>query len=250
MNGFLQDLRYGFRMLRKSPGFAAVAVLTLALGIGANTAIFSVINAVLLRPLPVRDPQRLAIVGDPARVHSLSTGSPRSDLLSVPMYRELQRQQDAFESLAATSYLGPASMVSFDQAGQTTTPERVAARMVSGNFFSVLGIDAVQGRVFREEADGPPGSAPVVVISYAYWRRQFNRDPNVIGRTLRVNGFPLTIIGVMPQQFTGEVVGDSLDLWVPLNMQRQAIPGPDRLDNVEASWLVLIGRLQPGISVE
>src|SRR5512146_1825811 len=122
MDSLLKDLKYGARMLLKSPGFAMVAVLTLALGMGANTAIFTVINAVLLRPLPVRDPQRLAVVGNPARVHSMSNGSPRSDLFSVPLYRELQREQDVFDGLAATGSPGSA-MISLGEAGQVTAPE-------------------------------------------------------------------------------------------------------------------------------
>src|SRR5437868_2900536 len=143
MQTLLKDLRYGLRMLRKSPGFTVVAVLTLALGIGANTSIFSVINAALLRTLPVRDPQQLAIVGDPARVHSFSTGSPRTDLLSEPLYQELVRTQDAFDGLAATGYFGPDPTVSLDGQEQAGTPARASARIVTRNFFTVLGVDAM-----------------------------------------------------------------------------------------------------------
>ena len=249
MQTLLNDLRYGFRMLRKSPGFTVVAVLTLALGIGANTSIFSVINAALLRPLPVRDPQQLAVVGDPARVHSFSNGSPRTDLLSVPLYEELARTQDTFDGLAATGYLGPPPLVSLDQAGQATVAERASARIVSENFFSVLAADAAIGRIFRAEDGKSPGSDPVVVISYRFWERKFNRDPGVIGRTIRVNEYPLTVIGVMSRDFMGEVVGDSQDLWVPLMMQPQVMPAENRLNSVEASWLVLIGRMKDGLTL-
>ena len=250
MQTLLKDLRYGLRMLRKSPGFTTVAVLTLALGIGANTSIFSVINAALLRKLPVRDPQQLAIVGDPARVHSYSTGSPRTDLLSEPLYQELARAQDAFDGLAATGYLGPDPEVLVDEHEQTGTRARAAARIVSGNFFSVIGVDAIMGRTFRAEDEKAPGSDPVTVISYKFWERRFNRDPGVIGRTIRVNGYPLTVIGVMPRGFTGEVVGDSQDLWVPLMMQPQVMPAENRLNNVQDAWLVLIGRLKSGLTIE
>ena len=250
MQTLLKDLRYGFRMLRKSPGFTIVAVLTLALGIGANTSIFSVINAALLRTLPVRNPRQLAIVGDPSRVHSFSNGSPRTDLLSVPLYEELARTQDTFDGLAATGYLGPAPMVALDQAGQATVAERGSARIVSENFFSVLGVDAAIGRAFRAEDGKSPGSDPVVVISYTFWERKFNRDPGAIGRTVRVNGYPLTVIGVMPPEFKGEVVGDSQDLWVPLMMQPQVMHAENRLKSVEASWLVLIGRMKEGMTLE
>ncbi len=249
MATLLQDLRYGFRMLLKNPGFTAVAVLTLALGIGANTSIFSVINAVLLRKLPVRDPDRLAIVGDASRVHAISNGSPRADIFSVPLYRELERNQDAFDGLAATGYLGPTSMFSFDEAGQTSTPEKVNVRLVSGNFFSVLGIDAVIGRVFHTEAD-IPGAAPVAVISHGFWRTRFHQDPGAVGRTIRMNGYPLTVIGVTPREFTGEGVGDSVDFWIPLAMQPQVMPGYQWLNNVSASFLELFGRLKPGVSLD
>ena len=248
MTTLLQDVRYGFRMLLKAPGFTLVAALTLALGIGANTAIFSVINAALLRALPVREPQQLVVIGDPARVHSNSTGSPRADLFSVPLYEEMERQQDAFQGLAATGHFGPAPRVSV--AANGGSEERAQARVVSENFFAVLGIDAAMGRVFRAEDGGKPGGDPVVVISHAFWKERLGSDPGVIGRTLRVNGFPLNVIGVMPSYFTGEVVGDSVSLWVPLGMQEQVMPGDARLNDVEHSWLLMIGRLKPGVSLE
>lgn len=247
MNTLLQDLRYGFRLLLKSPGFSLVAILTLALGIGANTSIFSVINAAMIRTLPVRDPQRLAIIGDPTRVHSFSTGTPRSDVFSAPLYQELARQQDAFDGLAATGHFDPTPNVSLKEGA---TPFRAEARLVSGNFFSVLGIDAVLGRVFNSDDDLKSGADPVAVISYNFWERHLSRDPGAVGRTLRVNGYPLTIIGVMPQGFTGEVVGDSIGLWIPINMQEQVMPGDHRLNDVEASWLILMGRLKPGLSLQ
>ncbi len=249
MTSFVQDLRYGWRMLARSPAFTAVAVLTLALGIGANTSIFSVINAVMIRPLPVRDPGRLAIVGNPARVNAVSNGSPRTDLFSVPLYRELQRQQDAFAGLAATGYLGPTSLLALDEHGRAGAPQKVYARLVSGNFFSVLGIDAVLGRVFYTDST-VSGADPVAVLSFSFWRSRFNQDPGVIGRTIRMNGYPLTVIGVMPREFTGEAVGQSVDLWIPLSMQPQVMPGYEWLDSLSTSWLVLIGRMKPGMSLE
>ncbi len=248
MATFLQDLRYGFRVLLKSPGFAVVAVLTLALGIGANTSIFSVINAVLLRNLPVREPERLAIVGDPSRVHAISNGSPRADIFSVPLYHELQRHQDAFDGLAATGYLGPTSMFSLEEGGQLSTPEKVNARLVSGNFFSVLGVDAVLGRVFRSDND-TRGSDPIAVISYGFWRRRFHQDPAAIGRTIRMNGYPLTVVGITPPEFTGEAVGDAVDLWIPLSMQPLVMPGYEWLENLHTSFLELFGRLKPGLTI-
>ena len=250
MERLIQDMRYGARMMAKTPAFTAVAVFTLALGIGANTAIFSIINAVMIRQLPVRDPQQLVVVGDPARVHSNSTGSPRTDLFSVPLYQELQKSQDAFDGLAATGALSPSPMVALEEAGKQGEPQRAHARLVSANFFSVLGVDAVIGRVFRAEDEKGPGSDPLAVISYNFWRKRFNQDPGVVGRTMRVNGFPLTIVGIMPQGFAGEVVGDSLDFWAPIMMQPQLNAEGDRLNDAGSSWLLLIGRLRPGVSLD
>lgn len=239
-----QDLRYGARMLAKSPGFTVIAVVTLALGIGANTSIFSIINAALLRNLPVPNPQELVVVGDPSRVHSLSTGSPQTSIFSTDLYRELQRNQDVFTGLAATSDLSGAPTVTIDNGA----PERIYGRLVSGNYFSVLGVNAVQGSVFTGEDDNEHGAKPVVVISYKYWKRRFHQDANVIGKTIRLDGYPLTIVGVTPKEFTGEVVGDYQDMWVPMMLQPQVMPGRDYVHSQTSYWLTLIGRMKPGLT--
>ncbi len=248
METLLQDLRYGFRMLLRTPGFTAVAVITLALGIGANTEVFSIVNALLVRTLPVQQPYELAVVGNPARVHSLSHGSPQTDLFSYPLYRELLKGQQVFSDLAATGDL-PRAMVSVEEFGKAQAPESAKARVVTGNFFSVLGVRALVGRTFNAEEDSAPGRDPYVVLSYGYWKRRFNRDPRVLGSTLRVNGYPLTVIGVTPPGFVGPVVGDSQDFWVPAMMQAQAMPGRKWLDDARVSWLLLIGRRKPGVTV-
>ena len=219
-----QDLRFGLRMLRKSPGFTAVAVLTLALGIGANTAIFTVINAVMLRALPVQRPQQLATVGDPAKVHSWGTGTPRTDAFSYPLYRELRDHNDVFSSLLASSNLGNLRIA------MEGGPEAVRGRLVTENYFQTLGVELLLGRTFTAVEDRIPGGDPFLVISYGYWQRRFSGDSAVIGRKVRLNNYPFTIIGVAPPGFFGEVVGDRPDLWAPMMMQPQLMPGRDFLE--------------------
>src|SRR5205823_5239658 len=176
MNTLFQDLRYGLRTLLRSPGFAAVAVITLALGIGANTAIFSVINAVMVRALPVKNPQELVVVGDPTHVHSWSNGTPRTDLFSYPLYRELRDNNGVFSSLLASSDLRQL------QIAIDGSPEKANGRLVTGNYFETLGVKPLLGRTFTAEEDRSPGADPVTVISYGYWQRRFSADPSVIGR--------------------------------------------------------------------
>src|SRR6266481_1218966 len=216
-----QDLRFALRMLRKSPGLTAVAVLTLALGIGANTAIFTVINAVMLRALPVQHPEQLVAVGDPAKVYSWGTGTPRTDAFSYPLYREVRDHSDVFSSLLASSNLGNLRITI--EGG----PETVRGRLVTENYFQTLGVEALRGRTFMPDENRIPGGDPFLVISYGYWQRRFSGDPAVIGRSVRLNNYPFTIIGIVPSGFFGEVVGERLDLWAPMMMQSQLMPGRD-----------------------
>ena len=239
-----QDLRYGLRMLGKNVGFSAVAVVTLALGIGANAAIFAVINAVMLRALPVKHPDELMTVGNPARVHSWGTGTPRTDVFSYPLYRELRDNNQVFASLLASSNLGNLRI-----AGDGG-PETASGRLVSENYFETLGVEALLGRTFTTDDGGPPGSDPVLVISYGYWQRRFSAEASVIGRKIRLNNYPFTIIGVAPPGFFGEVVGDRPDLWAPMMMQPQLQPGRNFLKSVNDAALLLIGRLKPGATIE
>jgi predicted permease len=244
VESLLQDLRFGLRVLRKNPGFTAVAVLTLAMGIGANAAIFTVINVVLLRTLPVKHAVELVTVGNPARVHSWGTGTPRTDLFSYPLYRQLRDNNQVFSSLLASANLGDAR-IAIDGG-----PETANGRLVTENYFETLGVKAPLGRAFTVD-DGPtPGSDPVLVISYGYWQRRFSGDAFVIGRKVRLNNYPFTIIGVAPPGFFGEVVGDRPDFWAPMMMQPQLMPGRNFLESVNDAALLLIGRLKPGVSVE
>jgi predicted permease len=244
MNNLWQDVRFAMRMLAKNPGFTAIAVLTLALGIGANTAIFSVINALMLRTLPVQHPEQLIVVGDPTRVHSWSNGTPRTDLYSYPLYREVSLHNEVFSSVLASSQLGNL------QISIEGNLEKVQGRIVTENYFQTLGVEALLGRTFTAEENRGPGGDPVLVISYGYWQRRFSADPSVIGRTVRLQNYPLTIIGVTPPEFFGEVVGDRTDVWAPMMMQPQLMAGRPFLDSVNISTLLLMGRLKLGITID
>jgi len=240
----LQDLKFGLRQLRRNPGFTIVVVLTLGLGIGANTAIFTVINALMLRALPVREPQQLVAVGDPVHVHSWSDGTPRTDLFSYPLYSQVRDHNKVFSSVLASSPID-SLQVRIDGG-----PEKARGRLVTGNYFQTLGVKPLLGRTFTAEEDRVAGSDPVAVISYAYWRTRFSGDPSLIGRTVRLNNYPFTIIGVAPPGFFGEVVGDQADLWVPMMMEPQVLPGRDFLATPDTSTLLLVGRLRPGVTIQ
>lgn len=245
MSRIFQDLRFAARQLRKSPGFTAVAVVTLALGIGANTGIFTVVNGLLLKMLPVRDPQQLAVVGDPARASSRSNGTPRTDVFSYPLYKELRDRNSVFSGLcaAATDH-----HIEVD-AGQGGVPdEKINGRMVSGNYFNVLGLEPAAGRLFSDGDDTAEGANPVVVLGYEYWQRKFALTSSIIGKDIRVNGYPFTVIGVAPSGFDGDIVGEQMALFVPLSMQPQIIRGRHWRNSGNNSWLSLIGRLKTHVS--
>ena len=245
MTGLLQDLRYALRQLRKSPGFTAVAVITLALGIGANTAIFTVVNALLLKMLPVSQPEQLVVVGDPGLPNSVSNGTPRTDIFSYPLYKEFRDHNSAFSGLSAA---GSDHHIELETGEGETPAERVTGRMVSGNYFSVLGLKPAAGRLLSSSDDTAENANPVAVLSYGFWRRKFALSPSVLGRDIRLNGFPFTIIGVAPEGFDGDVVGEQMALFVPLSMQPEIVRGRHWLQSGNVSWLTLIGRLLPNAS--
>jgi len=242
-----RDIVFAFRMLRRNAGFSFVVVLTLALGIGANTAIFTLVDAVLLRRLPVADPGELVAIGDPARTSSLSMGSPRGDLASFPTYRAIAKDSPLVTGLFASGRAGRLD-VSFGGVGAEL--EHPRGRFVSGNYFTVLGVAAQMGRVFDGSEDDAIGSSPIAVISFGYWARRFHADPAAIGRTISVSGTGLTIVGVTPRGFEGDIVGVSNDMWIPLTMQGVLMPHERLLDDRSASWLLLMGRLAPGVTLE
>jgi predicted permease len=239
----LRDLRYAIRQLRKSPGFTAVAVFTLALGIGVNTAIFTVVNALLLKMLPVREPQQLVVVGDPTSPNRRSNGTPRTDVFSYPLYKELRDGNSVFGGLCAAA---SDHRVEVDSGHGEISSEKVTVRMISGNYFTVLGVRPAAGRLFSDFDDTAENANPVVVLGYGYWQRQYALSPSIIGKDIRLNGYPFTVVGAAPAGFDGDVVGEQMALFVPLSMQPQILRGRHWRDSGNNSWLLLIGRLTAG----
>src|SRR5262245_24136379 len=238
-----QALRYGARMLLKSAGFTVIAVLTLALGIGANTAIFSLTDQVLLRRLPVERPEELVVLRSPGpRTGRVWSDGDSAASFSYPMYKALRdRGGDAFSGLLARFAI-PLSVAG---AGQT---ERADGELVSGNYFEVLGVRPALGRVFNQEDDRTPGAHPVVVLSYAYWTRRFGADPAILNKALTVNGTLMTVIGVSREGFRGVQVGQTPDVFIPMMMTAQMTPNRNDLNNHKDHWLAILGRLKPGMS--
>jgi putative ABC transport system permease protein len=243
MQSLLQDLRYGARMLMKNPGFTVIAVLTLALGIGANTAIFSLTDQILLRRLPVERPEELVVLRSPGPKggYVWSDGDDAASF-SYPMYKDLRdRGANVFSGLLARFAI-PLSVAGV---GQT---ERADGELVSGNYFEVLGVRPALGRVFSQEDDRAPGGRQVVVLSHAYWTRRFSADPAILNKSLTVNGNPMTVIGVSREGFRGVQVGQTPDVFIPMMMKAQMIPNSRSLDERRDYWLAIIGRLKSGMS--
>jgi predicted permease len=245
---FARDLRFGIRSLLKSPGFALTAILTLALGVGANTAVFSVMNAVLLKSLPVADPDRLFYLWTSDNPQGTGTVDT-NETMTYNVYDALRKQTGAISSLIAYVPLS-SSKVAVRSGAQ---PEEAEGDMVSGTFFSGLGVNLPIGRGFTEQDEAT--HAPLAVLSYNYWTRRFARDPGILGRTLYVNGVPMTIVGVSAQGFEGLEAGGSTDFWIPLQNRRELNawgnpPEDGKLYIANPTWwcLRLIGRLAPGVS--
>jgi predicted permease len=242
MGAILRDIRFGFRSLLKHPGFTAIAVITLALGVGANSTIFSVVNATLMRSLPVSHPENLVYV---------FSGNPGS-VFSYPDYAEMRDQNHVFDGLIAWGGI-TASLNSNDQT------DLVSGAVVTGNYFQNLGVGAEKGRVFNPEDDQTPGAHPLAVISHGLWQRRFGGDQNIVGRQLLLNGHNFTIIGVTPPGFGGAQMGVVRDLYVPMMMQAVVRPprsgysgemDPDLLRKRSNRWLYSVGKLKPGVSIE
>jgi putative ABC transport system permease protein len=239
---FLQDIRYGIRMLAKSPGFAAIAILTLALGIGANTAIFSLTDQVLLRLLPVQRPDELVVLRSPGPFSGRTwSDGDTSASFSYPMYKELRDRTEVFAGL-----LGRFS-VSLSIAGQGDT-ERGRGELVTGNYFEVLGVQPAIGRVFTPEDETAPGANPVAVLSYGYWTRRFGNSPAILNQQLSVNGASLTVVGVARAGFTGVQIGQVPDIFIPITMKAQMTPNWNGLDEHKDRWMAILGRLKRGFT--
>jgi predicted permease len=248
-----RDVSYAVRSLRQHPGFAVVVILILALGIGANTATFSVIDALMFRALPVAHPETLVIIGDSRRTGSLSVGEPRADLGSYPLYVDLRDGNHVLSGLYANGRTNQLDVtVGRADPASGSTPadaEHPHGRFVSGNFFSVLGVHAFTGRTFAPTEDRVVGADPVVVLSHTYWSRRFASDPTVVGQTILIDGARLTIIGIAERGFTGDIVGQTTDLWIPVTMQPVLMPHDPWITTRNVSWLMFMGRLAPGVSL-
>ncbi|HTG85673.1 MAG TPA: ABC transporter permease, partial [Pyrinomonadaceae bacterium] len=232
MESILTDLRYGAKMLWKSKGVTLVAVVSLAVGIGANSVIFSLVNSILLRPRPVSHPEQLVelFVGEPNHPYETT---------SYPSYLELRDRNEVLSGLAAYG-------IQQFNLGHANEVEQIWGEAVSGNYFDVLGVAAHKGRTFSAEEDLVPGRNPVAVIGYSLWQRRFNSDSGVVGQTLTLNDQALTIIGIAPPQYNGMIRGFGIDVWIPTAM----LPAVEsrsgnRLTSRGSRWLALVGRLKP-----
>jgi len=239
MDDMWQDLVYAFRTLRRSPMFAAVAVASLALGIGANTAIFSLLDQVVLRSLPVRDAERLVVLHREYSPNGTSSSDNHESVFSYPMYRDLRDRAPAFAGILARR--GATVRVAWQ--GST---EGARAELVSGNFFNALGVSAAAGRTLMPADDGAPGAHPVAVLGYGYWVSRFAGNRGLIGQSIAVNGLPFTVVGVADSRFHGILQGDASNVFVPIAMQRAIMPTIDVLEDPQYRWLNLFARLKPG----
>jgi predicted permease len=245
MANFLQDLRYGARLLLKSPGFTLVAALSLALGIGANTTIFTLINAVLLHPLPVEDPSQLVSVwtSDERNAGNGAFGFLQTSALN---YRDYRDKNEVFSGLAA--HQG----IPLNISGGTGDPQQVFGEIVTGNFFDVLGAKPIIGRGFRPEEDRTPGAALVTVLGYGEWQKRFGGDPGLVGRTITLNGQAFTVIGIMPKEFKGTNAIGAPALWVPYMTYPQTTSGffRESIDSRRALVFNMTGRLKSGVTLK
>jgi predicted permease len=237
-------LRLTVRSLARTPLYTLTAIFSLALGIGATTAIFSMMDRVLLRQLPVKDPAQLAFLYHPGPLQgSSSTSEQGGPAFSYPMFREMQAQQTAFTGLAG-SYQVAAS------AGYNNAAANATALLVSGNYFELLGVGAAMGRVFDENDDRDPGAHPLVILSHAYWTSRFGADPSMLNQTMVVNGRGMTIVGVAQKGFSGEKPGTLPELFVPISMKKEMTPDWDGIKDRKDYWVTLFGRMKPGETLE
>ncbi len=234
-----KDFLFALRTLRRSAMFTIVAVLSLALGIGANTAIFSLLDQVVLRSLPVRDPERLVLLHTDYVAPGQTSSDNFESVFSVPMYHALRDRDPAFSGMIAR--MGTRVAAAFG--GSTDT---ASAEIVSGNFFTTLGVPAALGRVLVPEDDGAPGAHPVVMLSHAYWSSRFGARPDILNQTIAINGQPMQVIGVASARFNGIMPGSAPNLYLPIAMKRTATPTWDGLEDPTVRWLNLFGRLRPG----
>ncbi|MDP9120168.1 MAG: ABC transporter permease [Acidobacteriota bacterium] len=240
MENLLADLRYAIRMLAKRPGFTLVAVLSLGLGIGANTTIFSLVNVLLLRSLPVADPGRLV------KIYTLDARNPgvQVQMISHLNWKDYREQAHSFSGILGYD-TNPISTATGGDAFMVT------GQLVSEDYFDLLGVRAARGRTFTREEGTKEGAHPVVVISDHFWRRQLGGDPAAVGRSITLNRHPYTVIGVAPAGFTGGDLGAQVELWVPMAMNRQIAPDPSTnwYGTRRGLFIFTIARLRPGVTL-
>jgi predicted permease len=242
MQNLWKDITFGVRMLAKNPGFTTIAVITLALGIGANTAIFSLMNQILLQQLPVKNPSELVILRAPGPMTGhVSSDGDETESFSYPMYKGLRDNNSVFSGILARSTFS-ASLAS---RGQT---DRASGELVSGNYFEVLGVQPAVGRVFSQDDDRVPGGHPVVVLSHSYWERHFGSDPSVLNQVLLINNVEMTVVGVAQRGFFGVQVGKTPDFFVPLMMTPQMTLNAETIDHWNDYWIKVLARRKPGVS--
>src|SRR3954470_6068757 len=240
LRDFVYDLRFSARALLHSPSFTATTVLSLALGIGATTAIYSLVDQVLLHALPVREPEQLVLIdwkGDP-----VASGFGSWNLMSYPICRDLQLHDEVFDGVLCRA----ATTVTLSTGGEA---KPAAAEIVSGTYFPVLGVGPAFGRVLGSDDDRTPGASAVVVLAYDFWRTQLAAAPDVVGRKVLINQHPMTVVGVAAPTFRGIDVGEVPALWIPASMSAQAIPGFSGLLNRRTRWMQVLGRLRPGVTL-
>jgi predicted permease len=251
MNNLGLDLRYAVRQLRKSPGFAITAIVTLALGIGANTAIFTLVHGILMRSLPVADPAQLYRIGDAGQC-CVEGGFPEASaitgdfsIFSFDLYRYLKNSAPEFEQLAAAQ----AGQWSWGVRRNNEAPKSLHGEFVSGNYFNALGVGAYAGRVFADN-DDTPSAAPTVVLSYQAWQGEYSGDPSIVGATIYIQARPFTVIGITPPGFFGDRVSDRPpEFWIPIQTEPYVRAEGAILHQAEAHWLYPIGRVRPGIDI-
>src|SRR4030095_6360430 len=236
METLLQDLRYSVRMFRKSPLFVIVAVAALALGIGANTTIFTLVYALLLRPLPgVEEPQRLI------SVFTSDFSSTPYGTSSYPDYSDIRDSNEVFEGL--TAYREDSMVLNSGD-----NPQRIRGSIVSGNYFSVLGSKVILGRALGSEDDTAQATNPVVVLSYQSWKLRFGSDPEIIGKTVSLNNQGFTVVGVTVESLRGPNLADDMEVWLPIAMMGR-VQSASALTRRGSRWLRVIGRLKPGVTI-
>ncbi|HWN40763.1 MAG TPA: ABC transporter permease [Thermoanaerobaculia bacterium] len=243
METIWQDLQYGLRRLAAAPWFTATAVLSLALGIGANTTIFTLVDAVLVRTVPVSEPERLVRILSTDEVATAATGRTYFPV-AHPNFEDLREQAEVFSSAALYVWMP------FNLGGGEGPAERVFGQMVGGSYFEVLGVEPALGRLLRPEEDDKPGAPPVIVLSHGLWQNRFGGDPGLVGRTIPINGLPFTVVGVAPRGFRGVETIGNCELWVPMSVRGQVFAFNQFVDQRRWRLFEAVARLAPAVSLE